>query len=101
MEDRREGLNETNEGKTSPKEENEKENNEEVQNKKIVDKEPLKFFVQIGDCTPQIYNLMIAFNPNIEYDKLNVDEKFFRGLVEDTNVALVPVLEKYIKILKG
>ncbi len=72
-------------------EEVKEENNEEV--KEV--KEPLKFFVQIGDCAPQIYQLVIAFNPEVAYDKLKFDEKFLRAVVEDTNSALVPVLEKY------
>ena len=82
------------------KEKSKEKNNEKVQRKEAKE-DPLKIFVQIGDCTPQIYNIIIAFNPNIDYSKLNVNEAFFRGLVEDTNKALVPVLKKYVKKLEG
>jgi len=82
------------------REEVKEESNTQESEQKVQDQDPLKFFVQIGDCSPQIYNLVIAFNPEVDISKLNIDEKFFRGLVEDTNKALVPVLQKYINILK-
>lgn len=88
---------ERNEKKKDTVEENQEKNKEKI---KESNKDPLKFFVQMGDCTPQIYQLVIAFNPEVAYDKLKFNEKFLRALVEETNAALVPVLQKHIDILK-
>jgi len=77
-----------------------KKGNKEKSNEKVQDKEPLKFFVQIGDCNPHIYNIVIGFNPEIDYAGLKFDENLLKGIVEDTNKALVPVLKRYVKQLK-
>ena len=94
----------SNEGRSKEPDERNKEEeaiNIKDSKKEVQDKDPLKFLVQIGDCTPQIYHIIIAFNPNIEYSKLNLSPELLKGLVEDTNSALIPVLTKYCTLLKG